>query len=168
MHLFQLPSIQPVLGGWGVLFSAALNCALLYIAYRASVRAKTAEAWQSTAQAAQQAEAAAKSEMETHKAAASRLEIEKMALAQDVGRLKAATDLSLLSKENQAEHKMIVETLAALQGTIQSVQAAAVDRHERLLALISENTRAVLGAQSHSANAFETLTEMLRVERARR
>jgi hypothetical protein len=159
-----------MLGGWGILIagllSAALHCATFYIAWRSTVRAKTAEAWQSTAQAAQQAEAAAKSEMETHKAAAGRLEVEKMALAQDVGRLKAATDLSLLSKENQAEHRMIVETLTALQLTIQSVQAAGDARHERLLALITENTRAVMTAQSHSAQAFETLAEMLRAERA--
>src|SRR5688500_8269385 len=123
MLLYQEPLIQPMLGSWGILIagllSVALHGATFYIAHRASVRAKTAEAWESTAQAERQSAAAARSEMETHKAAASRLEIEKMAMAQEVGRLKAATDLSELSKENQQEHRMIVETLSALQGTIQ-------------------------------------------------
>jgi hypothetical protein len=143
--------IQPLLGTWGTLFSFLLSVVLAFIAWRATVRAKTAEAWESTARAAQSAEVAAKSEMQTWKDAAARREREKLELAEEVGRLRAATDLSILTKANQEEHQLIVTTLAAVQGALSAVHAG-----------LQDNTKAMRGFQSQVAAAFETISERLR------
>jgi hypothetical protein len=136
--------IQPLLGTWGTLASFLLSLALAVVAWRATVRAKTAEAWESTA-------SAATAEKEVWKEAAARVEREKIQQAEEIGRLRAATDLSNLTKANPEEHQLIVTTLAAVQAALTAVHAG-----------LQDNTKAMKGFQSHVASAFETISDRLR------
>ena len=154
-----VPGIQPVMGTWGTLTSFALNLALAFIAWRGYSRAKTAEAWESTARAAQTAEAAAKSEMETHKERARRLEAENMKHAEEVGRLKAMTDLSSLSMESSEQHAGIVMALKELS-------RESSERHAQLSQMMAEQTKMFLGLQTHTAQVFEHIVEDFRAVKA--
>jgi hypothetical protein len=150
-----VPNIEPMLGPWGTLAGLAFGVAMAYIAHRANLRAKTAEAWESTAKAAQMAESAAKSEMETHRNRSRRLEEDNMALAEENGRLKAMTDLSALSDAFVAHERRDEERHA-------QVVKAQADNTEALLGL----HKAILGFQSQVASVFETMTARLVGDRA--
>jgi hypothetical protein len=139
-----VPNIEPMLGPWGTLAGLAFGAAMAYIAYRATVRAKTAEAWRSTAEAAQMAEAVAKSETETHRNRSRRLEEDNMALAEENGRLKAMTDLSALSDAFVAHERRDEE------------------RHAQVMQTVAENTKVTLGFHSQVAAVFESMTATLR------
>lgn len=138
----------------GFLFAVA-QAATIYVAYRATKRAKTAEAWQSTALANASAAAAAKSEKDVYKEKVERVERERLELVAANERLKAATDLTQLSAANQEEHGAIVEAL-------QSLVRRQDEHHAQLLAATAENTRALLGFQSQIAGVFEGITANLR------
>jgi hypothetical protein len=139
-----VPNIEPMLGPWGTLAGLAFGVAMAYIAHRANLRAKTAEAWESTAKAAQMAESAAKSEMETHRERARRLEVENRAQAEEIGKLKAMTDLTSLADAFTAHERRDEE------------------RHVQIMQTVAENTKVTLGFHSQVAAVFESMTATLR------
>ena len=132
----QAPEIPVVLGPLGtyllVFYSAAATLASVWLVWKT----REASHWRGAAQALE-------SELGIMRGRSDRLHGENAKLAEENARLLAATDLTVLTKENQEEHMKIIAALS-------NVELA-----------VKDNTRALLGFQSQNASAFENISVSL-------